>query len=64
MVHSGMDLIPSVGKHIAQVAAIKMYVELHKMDEVVGPPIPCFCWPTVGRMHKATGMRPSPSTSA
>ena len=37
MVHSGMDLIPSVGKHIAQdQAAAKMYVELHKMDEVVG----------------------------
>ena len=36
MVHSGMDLIPSVGKHIAQDQAMKMYVELHKMDEVVG----------------------------
>ena len=37
MVHSGMDLIPSVGKHISQdQAAAKMYVELHKMDEVVG----------------------------
>ena len=37
MVHSGMDLIPSVGKHIAQdLAAAKIYVELHKMDDVVG----------------------------
>ena len=37
MVHSGMDLIPSVGKHISHdQAAAKIYVELHKMDEVVG----------------------------
>ncbi|HAI00995.1 MAG TPA: hypothetical protein DCL98_05775 [Flavobacteriales bacterium] len=38
MVHSGMDLIPAVGKYISQdQAAAKVYVELHKMDDVVGP---------------------------
>ena len=37
MVHSGMDLFPSVGKHIAlDQAAVKIYLELHKMDDVVG----------------------------
>ena len=37
MVHSGMDLIPLGSTFPEDQAAAKVYVELHKMDDVVGP---------------------------